>query len=72
MDKLWVIRINDSIFSLGEKTDRHENIGHGTIGLEALKKIVWHPKLNGVIKSLETPRTKEIYREEIKILKKIS
>ena len=72
LDKLWVIHVNDSIFGLGKKMDRHENIGHGKIGLEALKKIVWHPKLNGVIKLLETPRTKEIYREEIKILKKTS
>jgi len=25
---------------MGEKKDRHENIGYGKIGLEALKKVV--------------------------------
>lgn len=71
LDKLWVIHINDSVFEIGEKKDRHENIGYGKIGLEALKKVVWHPKFNGIIKVLETPRNKEYYREEIKSLKKI-
>lgn len=32
LDKLWVIHINDSIFNLGEKKDRHENLGYGKIG----------------------------------------
>ena len=61
--------------------DRHENIGFGEIGEEALRKIVWHPKFNGIIKLLETPRGKkgeiagntkktgEEYKEEIKNLK---
>jgi len=40
LDKLQVIHINDSAFEIGEKKDRHENIGYGKIGLEALKKIV--------------------------------
>ena len=71
LDKLWVIHVNDSVFEIGENKDRHENIGYGKIGLEALKKIVWHPKFNGVIKILKTPRKKECYREEIKALKKI-
>jgi deoxyribonuclease-4 len=37
---LRVIHVNDSVFELGENKDRHENIGYGKIGLEALKKIV--------------------------------
>jgi len=68
LEKLWVIHLNDSAFPLGAKKDRHENIGHGKIGLEALKKIVWHPWLEGKIKLLETPRKNEYYKEEIKIL----
>jgi len=54
---------------LGAKIDRHENIGHGNIGFETLKKIVWHPKFNGIPKLLETPRKREDFSEEIKILK---
>jgi len=40
LDKLWVIHINDGLQELGAKIDRHENIGHGKIGLETLKRIV--------------------------------
>jgi len=69
LEKLWVIHINDSLHELGAKKDRHENIGYGKIDLPALKKIVHHQKLDGVIKLLETPRSKEYYREEIKMLK---
>jgi len=69
LDKLWIIHINDSAFGLGEKKDRHENIGYGKIGLEVLKKVVHHPKFRGKIKLLETPRRREDYREEIRILK---
>jgi deoxyribonuclease IV len=69
LGKLWVIHLNDSLNELGSKVDRHENIGHGNIGWEALKKIVWHPKFNGIPKLLETPRKREEYREEIRLLK---
>ena len=59
LSKLWVIHVNDSAQELGAKIDRHENIGFGNIGLEALKKITWHPKLDGKVKILETPRKRE-------------
>lgn len=68
IEKLWVIHINDSLFDLGENKDRHENIGYGKIGFEPIKKIIWHPKLNGIIKILETPR-KNFFSEEIRKLK---
>jgi len=70
LKKLLVIHINDSRFDLGEKKDIHENIGLGKIGLETLKKIIWHKKLEKVIKILETPR-KNNFEKEIKILKSI-
>ena len=47
------------------KTKLLEN---GKIGFEVLKRIVWHPKFNGVIKLLETPRNREDYKEEIKMV----
>jgi len=56
------------MFELGAKKDRHENIGYGKIGLQALKKVVHHPKFNGVIKLLETPR-RQNFQAEIKKFK---
>ncbi len=49
------LHINDSKNDIGTHKDRHENIGDGYIGLEALKKIVNHPKLKSLPKALETP-----------------
>ena len=72
LEKLWAIHVNDSSQELGAKVDRHENIGHGNIGFETLKKIIWHPKFNGIPKLLETPRKREDFSEEIRILKSCS
>jgi endonuclease IV len=34
-----------------------------------LQKLVWHPKLNGIPKILETPRKRDYFQKEIRILK---
>lgn len=75
LDKLWVIHVNDSLQGLGTKIDRHENIGFGNIGYKTLKKVVWHPKFNGIPKLLETPQKKDKesgkdFSKEIKELSK--
>ncbi len=49
------LHINDSKNELGSHKDRHENIGDGHIGLDALRKIVNHSKLKTLPKALETP-----------------
>lgn len=55
IDKVKVIHLNDSKNPLGSHKDRHENIGYGHIGFEALLKVVYHPLLNNIPKILETP-----------------
>lgn len=55
IDRLKVLHINDSKNVRGAGKDRHENIGFGEIGFEALNYIVHHPQLNVVPKILETP-----------------
>jgi len=55
IDRLKVLHINDSKNVRGAGKDRHENIGFGEIGFEALNYIVHHPQLNSVPKILETP-----------------
>ncbi len=52
---LKCMHINDSKNEIGMKKDRHENIGFGTIGFENLMKILYHEKLKGIPKILETP-----------------
>lgn len=55
LDRLKVVHVNDSKNPRGSHKDRHENIGFGTIGFEALNKIVHHEALTKVPKILETP-----------------
>lgn len=55
MDKVWSVHLNDSKTELGSKKDRHENIGDGLIGYEALKHFFCHPKLREIPFILETP-----------------
>ncbi|HEV2385962.1 MAG TPA: deoxyribonuclease IV [Candidatus Acidoferrales bacterium] len=50
-----VIHLNDSKAPLGARVDRHEHLGRGHIGFEALGRIVNHPRLAGRAFILETP-----------------
>ncbi|MDT1995132.1 deoxyribonuclease IV [Carnobacterium divergens] len=76
LDRLKVMHINDSKNPQGSHKDRHANIGFGTIGFDALNKIVHHPELKGLAKILETPYVgedkkdkKAPYGYEIKMLR---
>lgn len=55
LDHLKVVHINDSKNEAGSHKDRHENIGFGKIGFDALKQVAHHDKLKNLPKILETP-----------------
>lgn len=59
-EKVWLAHFNDSKTELGSKKDRHENIGDGLIGKDALQKFANHPKLRDIPLVLETPALKEL------------
>ncbi len=78
LERLAVMHINDSKNPLGAKKDRHENLGLGHIGFDALIKVLYHPKLANVPKMLETPyivepstnkRTYPPYKHEIAMIR---
>ncbi len=54
-EQIAVFHVNDTKNPVGAKKDRHENIGFGEIGFDALSYIVHHPDFTGVPKILETP-----------------
>ena len=62
---LKAVHFNDSKNDRGSHKDRHEKLGQGSIGLEAMKRIVLHPVLQGLPFILETPNDDEGYIEEI-------
>ena len=54
-EQIAVFHINDSKNAPGAAKDRHENIGFGQIGFDALNYIVRHPDFENIPKILETP-----------------
>ena len=71
LDRLKVLHINDSKNVINSHKDRHENIGYGNIGFDNLIKIIYHEKLKGIPKILETPyiEKKAPYLYEIEMIR---
>lgn len=76
IDRLKVIHVNDSKNEQGAHKDRHENIGFGHIGFDALQYVITHPQLAHLPKILETPyvgedkkNKKPPYKFEIEMIK---
>ena len=72
LQRLRAIHVNDSKNERGARKDRHEKIGEGTLGYEALYRIVHHPALEGLPMILETPNELDGYAHEIAILREKS
>lgn len=71
LDRLRTVHLNDDKNPLGSRKDRHEKIGEGTIGLEAMGRIINHPALRELPFFLETPNELPGYAREIALLKSL-
>jgi len=69
LERLCAIHLNDSKNPFESHKDRHEKIGEGSIGLEAIVRMINHPKLRHLPFFLETPNELEGYAREIELLK---
>ncbi|HJA36312.1 MAG TPA: deoxyribonuclease IV [Firmicutes bacterium] len=69
--RLRAIHLNDSKNPFGSHKDRHETIGNGTIGLEAMERIINHPQLKHLPFCLETPNDLAGYGREITLLRQL-
>ena len=58
LDKIKVFHINDSKNERGSHKDRHENIGFGHIGFNALMRFILDERFKDIPKILETPYVK--------------
>ena len=56
---------------LGSHKDRHQKLGEGTLGMEALTRVVNHPALRELPFYLETPNDLEGYAREIAMMKEV-
>lgn len=69
IDRLKAIHLNDSMNPMGAHKDRHEKIGDGHIGFEALMRFIRMPQLDGLPINLETPNELDGYAREIAMIK---
>ena len=69
LDRIKAIHLNDSMNGLEAHKDRHACLGKGKIGLDALARVVNHPRLRDLPFYLETPCDLDGYRAEIALLK---
>ena len=70
LEKLKAIHLNDSKNDLASHKDRHEKIGEGKIGLDAISKIINNDRIKELPFYLETPNEIDGYKREIELLKK--
>jgi len=69
LKRLKAVHLNDSMTPFASHKDRHECIGKGTIGLDALVRFITHPQLRTLPFLLETPNELPGYAAEIKLLR---
>ena len=69
LGRLKAVHLNDSMNPLGSHKDRHQKLGEGTLGLEALERIINHPALRELPFYLETPNDLAGYAREIAMMK---
>ena len=69
LDRLHAIHLNDSMNPLGSRKDRHERIGYGHLGLEAIVRLINHPALRHLPFLLETPNELPGFAAEITLLR---
>lgn len=56
LERLKAIHLNDSLNPMASHKDRHAKIGEGSLGLDAICRIMNHPKLQHLFFILETPQ----------------
>jgi len=71
LDKLYAVHLNDSKNPMGSHKDRHELIGKGSIGLDAITAIINHSAVRTLPIVLETPNDLKGYKEEIAMLRSL-
>ena len=71
LEKLHFIHLNDSKNPIGSHKDRHEVIGKGNIGLDAITAFINHSAVRNLPIVLETPNDLPGYKQEIELLKSV-
>jgi deoxyribonuclease IV len=71
LQHLKCLHLNDSKAGAGSRLDRHEWIGEGAIGPEAFRRIMRDPRLERMIKIIETPKGDDPVRYDRRMLRRL-
>jgi deoxyribonuclease IV len=71
LERVAVIHLNDSKGECGKHLDRHEHIGEGNIGRDAMQRILTHPQLKNKAFILETPDTETMIETNLKTVREL-
>jgi deoxyribonuclease-4 len=63
LDRLVVIHLNDSVYELDSRRDRHTHIGEGTIGLDGFRNFVNDPRLKDLPGLIETEKSRDLHED---------
>jgi len=72
LERLRAFHLNDSANPFASHKDKHVPIGRGSIGQEAIARIINHPALSEVVFITETPLDLAGHATEIAALKQAS
>jgi len=67
--RVKAMHLNDSVFPVGSRRDRHAKIGEGYLGLEIVKALVCDENFRKIPIILETPNDEDGHAAEIALIK---
>lgn len=71
LEHLRALHLNDSKAPLGSHRDRHELIGHGTLGKDPFRNLMRDPRFANVVKVIETPKGDDPIRTDRRMLRRL-
>lgn len=72
LERLKAFHLNDSMYPLGSRRDRHAKLGEGYIGIDTIKKVILDKDMQKIPIILETPNDNEGYAQEIAMIRKMN
>ncbi len=71
LGRLACFHLNDSRGGRGSRLDRHALIGEGTLGREPFRRIMTDPRLDHVIRIIETPKGEDLVTNDRRMLRRL-
>jgi deoxyribonuclease IV len=71
LERLVCFHLNDSRGARGSRLDRHALIGEGTLGREPFRRLMTDPRLDHVIRIIETPKGEDMVTNDRRMLRRL-